>query len=420
MTPDEVIGKIGALANADQWHIDYIQVNTNPYEDHININDVALVEPLKDLMLKYTSVPWHHVSNAQSIMRNVVRYVIRVFNKDGDTVNVLRSYFIKDLLQNQTSFYETYPQEIPTDSVSIRNDPFDYPFVQTSADYGKFEVTAYISPPDASQYRGNDTVKYIQLFKDYYAYDDGTSEFGIGISGESTTGAMMACRFPIFRQDTIRGVDIFFNKTRNQYTAKLGFNLCIWENKDNKPGDTLYLSNNELFPDANAGLLEFTRYMIPSDREIIVHDTVFVGIRQSTEDFMNIGLDVSHNNLHNVMFNTTGTWYTGDSLSPAGTVMMRPVFSRNTSPSAIRDLPVKNEILTVFPVPADEVLHINYSGSALTENTEIQVYDLAGRQVYLPRSGSSLSVGRLNPGMYLLRIRILNQKIITAKFLISR
>lgn len=418
MSPNETKGKYGALSNVDQWHLDYIRVDTNSIGNHANIYDMTLVEPLKDLLKQYETIPWNHVNFAQSIMRNNLRYVINVLDNKENTVNIPRSYFVTDYNQPKTYYYEVYPQELPCNEISIRNDPFMHPFTQNSTEYGKYVITAYISPA-ADQFRGNDTVRYTQLFKDYYSYDDGTAEFGIGISGESTTGAMMACRFPIFRQDTLRAVDIYFNKTRNQYTSTLGFNLCVWENQDGHPGDTLYVSG-ELNPKADAGLLEFARYRIPPDQDIIVQDTVFIGIRQLSEDFMNIGFDISHTNLKNVFFNTTGDWYDGDSISVEGTVMMRPVFGRNATPSGLNNPLLTSESLNLYPVPVNDILYIRYNGLQPAENARIELYDLSGRQVFSQLSGSSINVGSLDPGMYFLRLNLDNQQALSAKFIISR
>ena len=214
---------------------------------------------LQDLLYDYTTVPWNHVEYAQSIGRNMVRFVVRNFHPI-DTANIERSYRVTNVLTQETSNYEILAGEIGPnpDSVWIRNDPFNHSFYYEPTAYGQFEVTAFITTP-ASQFLGNDTVKYTQLFRDTYGYDDGTAEYGFGISGESTTGAMIACRFPIFREDTIRGIDIFFNKTRNNYTADLYFKVCIWKNKNGKPGDTLYVSQDEFTPDTSAGLLELCK-----------------------------------------------------------------------------------------------------------------------------------------------------------------
>jgi hypothetical protein len=419
MSPNEVKGKHGALSNVDQWHIDYIMLNTNARANHESINDIAFVDPLTDLLFDYTSVPWRHLDYAQRIGRNKVRYVVRNLEKADTAISINRSYIVKDLFTQETSYYEIYTEKIDPYSLFIRNDPFDHSFSYEPTPYGQFEITAYLKT-HPSQFLGNDTVKYKQLFRDYYAYDDGTAEFGFGISGESTSGAMVACRFPVFKQDTIRGMDIFFNKTRNNYTADLTFKLCIWKNKGGIPGDTLYVSQEEYTPDINTGLLEFKRYSLPLSREIVVDDTVFVGIKQLSEDFLNIGYDVSHDNRRNILVNITGSWFSADSLDPAGSLMIRPVFSTLKTPSGIASKSSGAGILSVFPNPARDQLQIVFSEKDMNEYAAMQIYDITGRQISAHAFGNTIPVSHLKPGVYILKIICQSGQILTSRFIISR
>jgi hypothetical protein len=411
MSPGEVVGKYGALSNVDQWHIDYIMLNTNPIARHESINDIALVDPLTDLLFDYVTVPWHHVDYAHRIGRNKVRYVINNLEKTDTAMSINRSYTVKDLFTQEVSYYEVYTEKIDPDTFMIRNDPFDHSFSYKPTEYGQFEITAYLKT-HPSQFLGNDTVKYKQIFRDYYAYDDGTAEYGFGISGESTSGAMIACRFPVFRQDTIRGLDIFFNKTRNNYTADL--------NKGGIPGDTLYVSQEEYTPDPGTGLLEFKRYTIPLSREIIVDDTVFVGIKQLTEDFINIGYDVSHDNRKNILVNITGSWFSTDSLDPAGSLMIRPVFSRQSAPSGFADEISEPETLKVYPNPANDMIQISLAENDLKGSGQMQIYDITGRRIYTDTLREIIPVSHFKSGVYIVRVICPSGQVLVSRFIISR
>lgn len=418
MSINEVKGKFGALSNVDQWHIDYIMMDTLPSASHSSINDIAIVDPLIDLLFDYTTIPWHHVDYAQSIGRNKVRYVVRNFHPTI-AANIDRSYSVRNVLSQEISNYEVLNDDIAPNSLWIRNDPFNHSFYYEPTPYGQFEVTAFISTI-ASQFMGNDTVKYMQLFRDTYAYDDGTAELGFGISGESATGAMVACRFPIFRKDTIRGVDIFFNKTRDNYTADLYFKLCIWKNKDGKPGDTLFVSQEDFTPDTSAGLLEFTRYRLPLSREIIVEDTVFIGIQQLQEDFLNIGYDISHDNRRNIFVTITGSWYSIDNLYPSGSLMMRPVFSTQEHPSFIGKEASGPAVLMVYPNPVSDQLHLSIPEAFMNEGGTFAVYDITGRMVLSDKINPSVYVGHLKPGIYLIKLVIQSGQVLVSRFIVSR
>lgn len=419
MSPNEVVGKYGALSNVDQWHIDYIMLNTKPLTNHVSINDIALVDPLTDLLFDYVTIPWHHVDYAQRIGRNKVRYVINNLERADTAMSINRSYRVKDMFTGEVNDYEVYTEKIDPDTFMIRNDPFDHSFSYKPSEYGHFEITAYLKT-HPSQFLGNDTVKYSQLFRDYYAYDDGTAEYGFGISGESTSEAMIASRFPVFRQDTIRGIDIFFNKTRNDYTADLSFKLCIWKNMGGIPGDTLYVSQEDYTPDPGTGLLEFKRYTIPLSREIIVDDTVFVGIKQLTEDFINIGYDVSHDNRRNILVNITGAWFSTDSLNPAGSLMIRPVFSRQAMPSGVSDGKSEPETLRLYPNPARDLIHIAVNEKDMDGPGQIQVYDIAGRRVLVHDIQESITISHLKSGIYIMKAICHSGRVYVGRFIISR
>jgi hypothetical protein len=419
MSANEVKGKNGALSNVDQWHIDYVMLDTLSLADHESINDIALVDPLNDLLYVYTSIPWKHIDYANSIERNKVRYVVRNLAKTDTATNIDRTYRVKNMLTKQIYNYEVYNEDIDPDSYWIRNDPFDHSFSYEPSDYGLFEITAFLTT-SPSQFLGNDTVRYRQLFQDYYAYDDGTPEFGFGISGESTTGAMTACRFNIFRKDTIRGVDIFFNHTRYNYTTDLSFKLCIWKNNGGVPGDTLFVSTHDFSPDTSAGLLSFTRYTLPSDREILVDDTIFVGIQQLSEDYLNIGYDVSHENRSNIFMNITGSWFSGVNLSHAGSLMIRPVFSRQKTASGIADTESDNDRLEVYPNPACDWLHIAAPNDIVNEGGSLSIYDITGRKTYQGNLEETVSVSHLKPGIYILKVDTKGGRLLITRFIIGR
>ncbi len=419
MSPDEVKGRNGALSNVDQWHIDYVKLDAETLSTHEKISDIAFVEPLKGMLKQYVSIPWSHVNYAQDIMRQYTRYVIR--NMEDSTRSIYRSYFVKDLNTNKKYYYNEYDEMILPNTLIIRNDPFDHGYTQTQDKYGRFEVTAFITTPPG-QFWGNDTVKYNQEFNDFYSYDDGTPEFGFGISGESSYGALIAVRFPIYRQDTIRGMEIFFNKTRNHYTADLEFNLCVWNNRNGNPADLLYVSEEAFTPDTSLGLLEFKRYMFPADLNIIVSDTIYVGLKQLTEDFLNIGYDNSCDDCNNILINTSGPWFTFTEKNPLfnGTLMIRPVFSRNASTGIVTENTSDENALDIFPVPANDQLHIVLSDTETFPQGYVTIFDISGRLVMNCRLSETISVSNLQNGIYFMKIRLASGKNYASKFIISR
>ncbi len=419
MSPDETKGKYGALSNVDQWHIDYVRLDAENIITHEKISDIAFVEPLKGMLKHYVSVPWAHVNYAQDIMRQYTRYVIR--NMEDSARTFYRSYYVRDLNNNKKYYYNQYDEMILPETLIIRNDPFDHAYTQTQSEYGRYEVAAYITTPP-KQFWGNDTVKYYQEFSDYYAYDDGTPEFGFGVSGESSYGALIAVRFPLYRQDTIRGIAIFFNKTMNHNTADLEFNLCVWNNRNGKPADLLYVSEDTYTPDTSMGLLEFKKYMFPDDLNLIVSDTIYVGLKQLTENFLNIGYDNSCNNCSNIMVNTSGTWFLYTEKNPLynGTLMIRPLFSRKSSTGITDKHTSLDNRLILYPVPAGDRLNIILTETDHVTQGEVTIHDISGRLVLTTVLSESISVSRLQNGLYFINIKLSSGENFTSKLIISR
>lgn len=395
----DVTGGKGALSNADIWNIDYIMLNDAPESQHTSINDISLVEPTRGLMDFYESVPWTHLNDAQEITRNIMNYLVRNLS-EGDSTNVGRSYFVRNMRTGIKETYEEYYSNFPPSSIFLRSDPFFAPFTKTDNEkQGNIEVTGYLITP-ADQVKTNDTARVMLHFGDYYAYDDGTPEFGFGISGESTAGALFASRFRIFRPDTLRAVDMLFNKTREHYNATLNFHLCVWKDAGGTPGDLLYMSEETFTPGLEDGAPGFRRYAIPSGTDLLISDTsVFVGWKQDTEDFLNLGYDVNRNSLSRVYVNISGDWFSPGASLKQGTPMIRVVFGGTETITGTEPLPLESRI-RVFPNPASGLLYIECEA----ERFSYSLHDLNGREVLRGHDSASVSVADLPSGLYLLRI----------------
>jgi hypothetical protein len=402
ISTNDVTGGKGALSNADCWNIDYIMMNTLPASEHQNIHDITLVDQPRKLMDFYESIPWTHVNEAQSIMLNDIHYIIRNLS-GGDSVNVGRTYYVRNPRTGSKELYEDLFSKIPPLSLSDQPDPFFAPFTQDDHySEGAREVVSYLITP-AGQVKSNDTCRITIHFRNYYAYDDGSPEYGFGISGESTSGALLAMRFRIYRADTLRAIQFLFNKTRDHYTANLKFQTCVWKDAGGIPGDLIYISPESFSPGDDPQLFGFTTCALPSDTSLVITDTsVFVGWKQVTEDFLNLGYDVNRNNLDRTFVNISGTWFNpGNSLIP-GTPMIRAVFGSKNIITGTPDIPATDHDIQVYPNPASGIVHISSAGFTVSR---IRLMDMQGR-VLLEERGDphEFDVTGLPAGIYLLQL----------------
>ncbi len=396
VSPENVFGGEGAVANADCWNLDYIMMNTRPEAEHISINDITLTEPPRNLLGFYETVPWLHLNEAQELTRNYITYPIRNLNKDGEPKNVGRNYYVKDLNTGISASFEIIRDPFLPDTLTRMVDMFTAPFVrEDDSDEGTLEVVSYLVP-DAGQELQNDTSRSFIHFRDYYAYDDGSPELGFGINSE---GALLAYRFRIFQTDTLRAVDFYFNKTRGDLYAELTFRLCVWEDKNGVPGDTLYVSSETYTPDYTADLPEFKRIYINPAKELIIADTsVFVGWKQETDQFMNLGYDVSRNNLPRVYIQEGYHWYNPSNSLVPGTPMIRAVFGAKNIHNGVPVITAVGSDVVLYPNPVSGTLHIR---SSETRISGISVVDMTGRLIHRQEGNcSTLDVSLIPSGVY--------------------
>jgi hypothetical protein len=416
LSPDEVTGGYGALSNADCWNIDYIMMNTRPIVEHLAIDDVTQVDLPRELLDFYESVPWTHLNNAQSITRNNMHFRIRNLT-NGDSLNVGRSYFVHDLHTGEKEYYDQLFSKSPPRSLEDWYDPFFAPFVRNdNSSEGALEVVSYlVTPPQ--QEKENDTSRMVMNFRNYYAYDDGTPEYGFGISGESTSGAVLACRFRVYQADTLRALQMLFNKTRNHANSDVGFRLCVWKDEGGLPGDLIYMAPDVSTPGDDLTFLGFNTYRFPDDADLIITDTsFFAGWKQTSEEFQNLGYDVNRNNLSRIFVNISGDWFNpGGSLIP-GTPMIRAVFGSADFATADPEVPAEAMDIKLFPNPASNILHISTTGLTLSH---IRMIDLQGR-VLLNQEGnhSEIDVTSLPAGMYLVQLITVDGRYVNRKMVI--
>lgn len=432
ISDNDVIQGKGALSNADQWHLDYIQLDNRSLEEHSSINDISFIEPLKSTLRNYESVPWSHIDNVITDERldTIPIFIRNAYERlfpPNDSTTVTRQYYVKDLNEN-SYFIKPYPdngitEQFLNNSVIDRGDRFKPYYQQTEADAGLFEIAAYFR--NTEHYKGNDTVKRIEKFLDYYAYDDGTAEYGFGISGESSRGALLAYRFKLYRTDTLRAIDFYFNKTRNNYNATKSFKICIWDNYQGLPGELIYPEDMELsplsYPDSTKGLNKFTRYSL--DSLLIVSDTIFVGWRQTTEEFLNLGYDINNTNKKNILTNITGNWTPFNS-SPyiEGSLMIRLICGTRQLTTSIKGISkASEELMRLYPNPASDYINIQFPLSLNDSPLTLSIYDFFGKLVYLSGEITPvINISDLKPGLYILRVSGPGFKAINKKFIISR
>lgn len=412
-------GNESRASNSDHWHLDFIILDKDRNENDTIVDDASIIEAQKSLLKNFEALPWDHWQYARSTEMDDS---LRMLNRNLSNVkkNQARAFRIKILtgLSGEEIYDGGNIEAIPPFSTQyfslFFNDAFPiYPEVDSIL----FQISGYISSdvtPENEPYRWNDTTHFYQKFYNYYAYDDGTSENGYGLIGEGTERGMVAMRFKTYQEDTLSGIQIYFNQTlnnANQYTYK----IHVWDEEDGKPGSILYTLENQK-PTNSDDLNKFI--LIPFDEKLVLSNTFYIGWQKEySREMLNVGFDINRINNDKLFYNFNGEWKQSEY---EGTVMIRPMFGKKVEVITNTDnKPLPNKLdFTIYPNPANDILNINYN---FTSNYTYFILDAFGRLLKSNvTSETGINISDLNAGIYFIRISDNNNTSTTQKFIIIR
>jgi len=408
---------LGRRSNADHWHVDYVRLDRDRHENDA-MYDVAIIAPMKTLIRGYQSIPWNQFPSAiANRLEPMVEMTYR--NNNNHDLPVLSRNFtiieIRDDGKNDTihlppgGAYDIKAGEIITFKQIIIN-PFEY----TPAESALFEIKGYLIT-DRNDWKANDTVRFYQFFKDYFARDDGTPESGYGFRNNAH-GCAVACRHETFMPEYLQAVMLYFNQTDNNVSAQYRFRIAVWRDNNGRPGEQIYLSSKEYKPEATG---QFTRYDL--GRDVFIEKYFWVGWVQVTSGFLNVGFDRSYNDRGNLWYNT-GSWRedTND-----GTLMIRPVMGQRKDLPTSAELPAiaANVRVKFFPNPASQLIRIEpETDNIVLTDYDVEIYDAIGRLNYrAPYTGDYIDVSEFEQGSYIIRFIHKNSgQFQTEKIVIAR
>ncbi len=381
-------------ANCDQWNIDYVYLDRNRNEADTTLTDVAFRTPLRSILKTHESMPWKQF---RQVFLQEMGSSIPIHYRNNDIIvrNVTRNFLIRDIYTNSLvhSFSAGATNIDPITNIDY-NANLIYTFNSTNNDSALFRITSYLIT-DFFDPKDNDTIKYNQLFSNYFAFDDGTSEGGYGINGLGSKNAMVAYRFKSFMQDTLRAVNICFNDSYMNGNLR-SFDLMIWNDNNDMPGEVIYSLEGAMV-EQGEGINGFYTYVLPDG--VMVDDVFYVGWKQRSETFLNAGFDV--NTLHNgkQVYWLNGQWYLSQ---VEGSIMIRPVVGDPLKTTSIDD-PPEQDIKSTFrlwPNPASDFINLEVEDMAILRTAYITIIDLQGRQIMKVPYSERIDISSLRAGLY--------------------
>lgn len=422
------------ISNKGGWNIDYIYMNINrSYKDN-TYRDVAFVNPASSFLKNFTSIPAKHFK--KEYMKDSVYNTI--VNLHSSVLNSNYSYFIVDKnktpihsylggFENIDSYPKTHKFQTQKNHTSFK---IDFSFEPDKNAWSEYIITHVVTEGvGQDNIRYNDTTRFVQKFENYFSYDDGTAESGIGI--EPSNSSLFAVGYPLLVQDSLYAVDIYFNCSWQQSNLK-PFYLCIYNakeqitiHKDNdgkEIKDTTFIPDQLLYESARLvpqydSLNKFHRYFL-DETLILPAGMFFVALKPSGSAYMNIGFD-QNNDASPFMFEKKGKDWINIFLK--GSPMIRPYFGYRSV--GLQETIRENESLTVYPNPSKYFISLRMRNIDKTKENKIIIINSYGQIVYctdVPNDYDSLyektiDISNLNNGIYMLRVGNQTKKLIIAR-----
>jgi hypothetical protein len=401
----------GWIGNVDQWNVDYVKLNINRTLSDTLLKDVAFANSAPTTLKRYQSMPWNQFKGNQTaeLTDSMTMFLT---NLDNITKNTSYVYEVKTTTSSLINEYNGgsfnldpyYPNGYQSYQPHARP-PVDFTYPEDGGDSATFIITHILKEAGgADQNNNNDTIRYSQNFHNYYAYDDGTAENGFGLS---PAGSKLAYKFTLNSADTLRAVNMFFNRTSDNSNAQ-PFWLTVWNDIAGKPG-TVLSEQSFLTPKLSDSLNQFLTYMF--DQPIPVTGTFYVGWRQTTSNNLNLGFDRNKNASSKIFYNSNGTW---ENTIYSGALMMRPMLGKTFSGVGV-EMFAQTE-LKLYPNPiTDNIFSVEMTDEY--SNYNFRIFDLTGR-VVIENNLTHQNQINVQAGVYIITIYKKSQPVHSQKLII--
>ncbi|MFM8739747.1 MAG: T9SS type A sorting domain-containing protein [Cytophagales bacterium] len=214
-------------------------------------------------------------------------------------------------------------------------------------------------------FRRNDTTQATYVLKDYYAYDDGTAEYGARING---IGTELAYEFNLKTPDSdiLVAFDYYFPPFGDESSQSVQF--LVLGALTGQEQDYLYRRNTTIKRSTHN---KFIRENLASP--VVVQGKFYIGWRLQSNSLIPVGLDRSLDSGSKIFYNTSRDWIQNTDMK--GSLMIRPVFIRKGEPPP--PVAVADETpVALYPNPNTGIFYLPIAAE------QISIVDVTGRPVY--------------------------------------
>lgn len=383
------------VGNCDNWNIDYVKIGAGRNASDTTMADVSFRTPVRSILKTHEAMPWRQFRQV-SLQEMGSAIPIHYRNNDIITRNVTRNFILKDVYRNTVSYsFSAGATNISPETNVDYNANLIYTFNTTYTDSALFAITCYLIT-DIFDPKSNDTIKYNQVFGNYFAFDDGSAEAGYGVNGLGSRNAMVAYRFKSFMRDTIRAVQICFNDSYLNSNRR-AFDIMIWDDNNGLPGNAIY-SLEDMIVEPEERLNGFNTYILPDG--VMVDDVFYIGWKQRSETFINAGFDMNTPHRGRQFYWLNGEWI--QSQKP-GSIMIRPVLGPELKTTSSDDIviPAVKSTYRLWPNPATGYITIDCKDLLLSGEVSFSFIDSNGREVLRSPYNEIIDITTLKEGFYL-------------------
>lgn len=379
----------------DTWHLDYVYLNTKRSVKQPYLFDVAMRKSVSNILKKYTAMPLrqYRVNPAAATADSVKTDVVNHFNN----FNVLTSTYTLTDAQRGTEFARNvqrsiYVEALKSQSLRVKIAPVN---AAASVDslhlISKFFVATTDTIPGANL-KTNDTITAKVALTDYFAYDDGSAEYGVQVNQKL---GKVAVQYVLAKADTIGGVRmsmVSFNKD----ISGQGFTIQIYNNKGGKPDQIVAQRSVAVrYPAVRDGFIDYA-FVTP----VAVPDTFYVGWLQINDQPVTVGFDRNSLLGRNAVFYNLGTeWAKETALK--GSIMIRPYLGKKAQGVITGNEPADQINAIFYPNPAKG--EVRWKNKSLKK---IEIYSTGGNLVHSlapVRDQQSAPVDHLNQDIYIFK-----------------
>ena len=407
----------------DVWHLDYIYLDKRRSSNiGINYLDRAFTSVPTSILKPYTAIPIvHFFSDAMNLLDSSsvgftnLESQVQPIKYSAIVYNTFTGNPIDSLVFDSTFLALRYPLGNKTLLSGVLDpDKFDETedslyletryFMDTGdtflidSIFNNGQDTAFVRSIDL---RVNDTTRVFTVLDDYYAYDDGTAEFGAGIN---QINGRLVCRFISIRPGIIESVDINFQNIGQLFAGTPIELIVLKDLKDLESSVLGSVAGSVQIADNLDGFINFT-----FGKTIFVIDTFYIGFSQTSNDFLAVGLDKNTDNSNKIYFNVAGDWIQNTEVK--GSLMIRPRFTSEIVNGI--NITKTNPEVHVYPNPTTGTLRFDKMPQV------ILLFDLSGKLINVSVHDKMIDLMPLPPSIYILLIKYQNKweqhKIILTK-----